>query len=126
MGKVVTLLRAENKRYTSPFGYIPVPGDKNIRLRMTMPDGYVTFAWATDDVWHEVPETIDASFLSDEACNEGWFTGTMVGLCCQDLTGSRKYADFDDFRMSNRVLTGADGAVVPMEATAGFVVPDDY
>lgn len=103
LGKVVTLLQAENKRYTSPFGYLPVPVGKPIRLRMTMTDGDVTFAWAADGVWHELPETIDASFLSDEACNEGWFTGTMVGLCCQDLTGSRKHADFDDFRLSNHL-----------------------
>lgn len=94
LGKVVTLLRAENKQYTSPFGYIPVAKNVPIRLRMTMTDGYVTFAYAADDEWHALPGTLDASFLSDESCSEGWFTGTMCGICCQDLTGSRLHADF--------------------------------
>lgn len=38
---------------------------------------------------------VNISFLSDEACREGWFTGTMIGICCQDLTGFGRYADFD-------------------------------
>jgi len=95
LGKVVTLLRAENKQYTYPCGYTPVPENRPIRLRMEMQNGYVTFAWAVDDEWHILAEGLDASFLSDEACNEGWFTGTMCGVCCQDLTGSRLHADFD-------------------------------
>ena len=44
---------------------------------------------------------LDASFLSDEACMEGWFTGAMAGLCCQDLTGNHLAADFDYFIMRN-------------------------
>lgn len=97
LGKVITLLQAENKRYTSPGGYVPVPEEKPITLRMTMTDGYVTFQWRTDDTWHTLVENLDASFLSDEACNDGWFTGVMCGVCCQDLTGSRLPADFDYF-----------------------------
>ncbi|MCM1175291.1 MAG: hypothetical protein NC341_09595 [Blautia sp.] len=42
---------------------------------------------------------INGSFLSDEACKEGWFTGTMIGICCQDLTGFGKHADFDWFEV---------------------------
>lgn len=98
-GKVLTLLKAENKQYTSPAGYISMPADQPIRLRMTIRDGYCTFAWAIDNAWHKLPGEIDASFLSDEACNDGWFTGTMVGLCCQDLTAMRTPADFDYFEM---------------------------
>lgn len=95
LGKVVTLLRAENKQYSYPCGYIPVPENQPIRLRIEMRNGYVTFAWAADQTWHTLAQDLDASFLSDEACTEGWFTGTMCGICCQDLTGSRMPADFD-------------------------------
>ena len=100
LGKVVTLLKAENKRYTSPYGYIPVPENCPIRLKITVRDGYAAFAWAADTQWHPMGDELDASFLSDEACNEGWFTGTMAGLCCQDLTGNRLPADFDFFEMN--------------------------
>ena len=99
LGRVITLLKAENKRYTYPFGYLPIPGDGPVRLKTTIHDGNAAFAWSAGDGWRSLGEEIDASFLSDEACNEGWFTGTMVGLCCQDLTGSRLPADFDDFEM---------------------------
>ena len=47
----------------------------------------------------EAGPVVNAGFLSDEACEEGWFTGTMIGICCQDLTGFGKYADFDWFEV---------------------------
>ena len=99
LGKVVTLLKAENKRYESPYGYMPVPEGGTIRLRMTIRDGDVSFAYAPGGEWVQLPGSIDASFLSDEACVEGWFTGTMAGLCCQDLTAAHLHADFDYFEM---------------------------
>jgi xylan 1,4-beta-xylosidase len=42
-----------------------------------------------------IGKVFDASILSDEYCREGKFTGAFVGLCCQDLTGSQRHADFD-------------------------------
>ena len=51
----------------------------------------------SEDHYQAIGPVMDASILSDEACTEGWFTRAMVGLCCQDLTGFRKNADFDFF-----------------------------
>ena len=99
LGKVITLLKAENKKYASPFGYIPVPENNPIKLRLVLNHGNVSFSWNTNAEWHSLGPETDASFLSDEACMEGWFTGTMVGLCCQDLTGFHQPADFDYFSM---------------------------
>ena len=99
LGKVITLLKAENKKYASPFGYIPVPEINPIKLRLVLNHGNVSFSWNTNAEWHSLGPETDASFLSDEACMEGWFTGTMVGLCCQDLTGFHQPADFDYFSM---------------------------
>lgn len=98
LGRVLTLLKAENKQYANPYGYIPVP-EGPVCLRMTLVAGEVSLAWKENKEWNELPGSMDTSFLSDEACNEGWFTGTMVGLCCQDLTGLRCPADFDYFYM---------------------------
>ena len=100
-GKVVTLLKAENKNYTSPYGYIPVPENCAVKLKMSVQDGTASFAWTADGLWHSMGDALDASFLSDEACREGWFTGAMAGLCCQDLTGGRLPADFDYFAERN-------------------------
>lgn len=57
---------------------------------------------------------LDASILSDEACNEGWFTGAMVGICCQDLTGFGTYADFDYFEYKATEMADA-GHTGPQE-----------
>ena len=98
LGKVVTLLTAENKRYAYPAGYIPVARQQAVRLRIRLDHDDAFCAYAVgDDEWHAIGGAIDATALSDEACAEGWFTGTMAGLCCQDLTGARQWADFDFF-----------------------------
>ena len=50
--------------------------------------------------WISVGCDFDASTLSDEFDEGGagaHFTGAFVGLCCQDLSGGRKAADFDYF-----------------------------
>jgi xylan 1,4-beta-xylosidase len=47
--------------------------------------------------WFPVYGELDASILSDEHATPIAFTGNMVGMACQDLTGSGKSADFDWF-----------------------------
>ena len=99
-GKCVTLLKAENKNYEYLTGYLPVPRGIPIELRASVKNFYFTFSYRLEGgTWQELAADIDGSFLSDEACAEGWFTGTMAGLCCQDLTGFGKYADFDRFEV---------------------------
>ncbi len=103
-GKCITLLKAENKRYEYLADYIPLESGRDmvlgLKLRGTKVQfyyGYRSDSGDGTDAPQEIGPCIDASFLSDEACREGWFTGTMIGICCQDLTGFGKYADFDWF-----------------------------
>ena len=97
-GKCVTLLKAENRTYEYLTGYIPVEEGRDTVLALSIEECMVQFYFGYRG---EVPEPfgppVNAGFLSDEACTEGWFTGTMIGICCQDLTGFGKYADFDYF-----------------------------
>ena len=103
-GKCITLLKAENKRYEYLTDYIPLKTGRDMVLGLKLRGTKVQFYYGyrsdsgdgTDDS-QEIGPCIDASFLSDEACREGWFTGTMIGICCQDLTGFGKHADFDWF-----------------------------
>lgn len=102
-GKCITLLKAENKKYEYLTEYIPIPENVPIYLRAVMKNGYLTFYYKLEGAeWIKLAEGLDGSFLSDEACTEGWFTGSMVGICCQDLTGFGKYADFDWFEVFER------------------------
>lgn len=58
------------------------------------------FFWKRPDEtrWHRIGPALDMHILSDEYMQrfgKDGFTGTFVGLCCQDLTGEGLYADFD-------------------------------
>lgn len=100
LGKCVTLLKAENKKYEYLTDYLPVEADRPVCLKLRIRESRVQFffGYGEDELEKTGPE-VNASFLSDEACEEGWFTGTMIGICCQDLTGFGKYADFDWFEV---------------------------
>ena len=54
---------------------------------------------AGDGEWRVLPGPLDASILSDEAAAPGTpnFTGAFIGICCQDLAGTLRPADFDYF-----------------------------
>lgn len=101
IGKCLTLLKAENRRYEYLADYLPVEENRDILLQLTIDGRWVQFrAGYRGGPLRPVGPLVDASFLSDEACREGWFTGTMIGLCCQDLTGFGQYADFDWFEVT--------------------------
>lgn len=99
MGKCISILRSENKQYSYPVGYVPVVRGEKLFFRVEVNRDKLQFYYAvgTDAQYKKLGEKFDCSFLSDEACTEGWFTGAMVGLCCQDLTGFGRYVDFDYF-----------------------------
>ena len=98
-GKCITILRAENKNYSYPIGFAAIPANCPVFLKVEVNFGQLQFSYSVQDEEHyqSIGESFDCSFLSDEACNQGWFTGAMVGICCQDLTGFGKHADFDFF-----------------------------
>ena len=100
VGKCITLLKAENKKYEYLTDYIPVREKEALYLKMETRNAMTRFYYGySEKGWQEIGPLINASFLSDEACSEGWFTGAMIGICCQDMTGFGRYADFDWFEV---------------------------
>lgn len=101
VGKCISLLKSENKNYEYLTDYLPLDGGRDVILHLTVRGGMAQFFYGYRDEQKlkKIGPCINASFLSDEACNEGWFTGAMIGICCQDLTGFGKYADFDWFEV---------------------------
>lgn len=99
LGKCISILKAENKSYSYPIGFVAILDKAPIFLKVEVNGDKLQFFYSLKDEKHYqcIGESVDCSFLSDEACNQGWFTGAMVGICCQDLTGFGKYADFDFF-----------------------------
>ena len=86
---------------------IPVPSGRPVHLRVEVDFERLRFGYRVDGVhgeWQWLPESFDASILSDE-CNapgHASFTGNFIGMACQDLAGTRKVADFDFFYYQER------------------------
>jgi len=88
--------------FTAP---IAIPAGP-IALRVEADYERLRFAYRLDGEggWTWLPETFDASILSDEASAPGQpnFTGAFVGMACQDLAGTARPADFDWFEYRER------------------------
>lgn len=98
IGKCITILRAENKTYSYPVGFEPLEKGKSLILEASVRNEKCQFYYGYDEgEMQKIGPEFETGFLSDEACQEGWFTGAMMGIACQDLTGFGLYADFDWF-----------------------------
>ncbi|MFW5899170.1 MAG: family 43 glycosylhydrolase, partial [Jiangellaceae bacterium] len=99
LGRCLGVAVCDNGRYDELLGRdIQLPGNGAVELRLTIDAEAGQFYWAPDGGdWQGIGPQWDASKLSDEYV-EGWgFTGAMVGICCQDLSGQFQPADFDWF-----------------------------
>jgi xylan 1,4-beta-xylosidase len=84
---------------------IRIAGGAPVDLRVEVDFERLRFAYRTDgQQWEWLPQQFDASILSDEATAPGLpnFTGSFVGVACQDLAGTARPADFDWFEYRER------------------------
>src|SRR5262249_24677660 len=84
---------------------ISLPAGVPVHLRVEVDFERLYFAYRLEgSEWLRLPDQFDASILSDEAAAPGSpnFTGAFVGMCCQDLSGSGRAADFDYFEYRER------------------------
>ena len=82
---------------------IALPHAGTVHLRASVEDDCLRFSWSLDGIdWQEIPVNIDCGALSDEAGHGANFTGTFIGVCCNDLGGTRKHADFDYLSVAAR------------------------
>jgi xylan 1,4-beta-xylosidase len=84
---------------------VPIAEGQPVHLRVEVDFERLHFAYRTEgEDWRWLPGHLDASILSDEAAAPGTpnFTGAFVGMCCQDLSGTRRPADFDYFLYRER------------------------
>ncbi|WP_246143973.1 glycoside hydrolase family 43 protein [Actinacidiphila oryziradicis] len=104
-GRVLRLGSLDFQTYTES-ATVPVAGDAPVHLRVDIDGPAVRFAWSLDgDRWEPIGPELDGSLLSDEYATRtvrdritNWgFTGSVVGLAAQDLTGGGLSADFDFF-----------------------------
>lgn len=105
--KLLQIISADNGVFTEALDNpIDISGNEKIWLKGKMQNESITFFFSKDgEHWSAIGGTFDASILSDDYVQHNGlldyraaFTGTFVGICCQDLTGHRLHADFDYFK----------------------------
>jgi xylan 1,4-beta-xylosidase len=97
--------QVQSDAFTAP---VPIPSGVPVELRVEVDFERLWFAYRiADGEWAKIPGPLDAGILSDEAAAPGTpnFTGAFVGVCCQDLAGTRGIADFDWFDYRERAYT---------------------
>jgi xylan 1,4-beta-xylosidase len=107
LGKHIRVMSAlpdqvQSDVFTAP---VAIPAGSPVELRVEVDFERLYFAWRLPNTeWRRLPGPQDASALSDEAAAPGTpnFTGAFVGVCCQDLAGTRLHADFDYFDYRER------------------------
>lgn len=85
--------------------------DGPIEMRASVVGDALRFHWRPHDVaeWQAVPGSFDITILSDEVTFPGLpnFTGTFIGMACQDSSGMATPADFSRFIYEGGEPSGA-------------------
>lgn len=103
-GKHIALITTKQGQYDELDGAVVVAeGWDNCYLKVSLFFDRVQFSCSKDgEAWTFVGSELDLGQLSDEYEGKLGFTGTMVGLCAQDLSGTKKHADFDYLRYTRK------------------------
>ena len=97
-GKVLGIVLTDNGNYDEPGGELAINDWPKVFLRAEIHRERLQFGASPDGVkWQNIGPVLDASKLSDDYAQG--FTGAMIGLCAQDLSGNRRTADFDYFEL---------------------------
>ena len=80
---------------------IELPGVGKVNLMVDFNRADIQFKYSLDgQVWQKAGSVLDGSILSDDYVQDAGlryrpaFTGSFVGVACQDLRGFKHYADF--------------------------------
>ncbi|QMV43989.1 glycoside hydrolase family 43 protein [Cohnella cholangitidis] len=100
LGKFLGIVRSVNGVIESlSDSEVSIDGTMRCRLKVVIEAEYAQFYYSLDDrEWHQIGSKLDILHLSDESKIALRFTGNFIGLCAQDLSGTRKHVDFDYFR----------------------------
>jgi xylan 1,4-beta-xylosidase len=102
LGRVLSIISCVLGHGTQPLGAgIVLPEEGEVFLKLTTQKEKAYFSYSLDNKdYKKVGKVLDATVLSDDyyaSTGHVMFTGAFIGICCQDLSGRRAYADFDYF-----------------------------
>jgi xylan 1,4-beta-xylosidase len=98
-GKVLGIVLTDDGVYDElTDSQIAVNDSKQVYLRASVDGVKLQFSASSDGKsWRDIGTVLDFSKLSDDYGSTLRFTGAMIGLCAQDVGGTRAIADFDYF-----------------------------
>ncbi|GIQ70591.1 glycoside hydrolase family 43 protein [Xylanibacillus composti] len=100
VGKVLGIIQSIAGQYDELLDEeVVVEGNERCYLKAVVHRERLQFHYSLDgEAWKNVGPAIGIRHLSDDYADLIRFTGNFVGVCVQDLAGTRKHADFDYFR----------------------------
>ncbi|WP_328492668.1 glycoside hydrolase family 43 protein [Streptomyces sp. NBC_00414] len=107
-GRVLGIVLTDDGAYSElPESELATDDWPSVHLRARFDEAELRFSASPDGMdWHPVGPVLDAGKLSDDHGSRLRFTGAFVGVCAQDLGGTRTPADFDWFEL--RELDGRE------------------
>jgi xylan 1,4-beta-xylosidase len=101
LGKVLGIVLTDDTAYDELIdSQIAIGNWKRCYLRAEIDRENLQFSASPDGVkWQLIGPVLDATKLSDDYGKSLHFTGAFIGLCAQDMGGTRAIADFDYFEM---------------------------
>jgi len=115
LGRVLGVVLTDDGAYDELIeSQVAINDWERVFLRAEIDRERLQFSAAPDGhAWQPIGPVLIASKLSDDYGGTLRFTGAMVGLCAQDVGGTRAHADFDYFdyqpRQSHGPLLGPSG-----------------
>ncbi|MEV7422376.1 glycoside hydrolase family 43 protein [Streptomyces sp. NPDC091212] len=102
-GRVLGLSITDDGVHTEPADCeVEVEDWPELLLRADFDGAELRFSASPDgEEWLRIGPVLDATKLSDDYGDRLRFTGAFVGVCAQDLGGTRAVADFDWFELTN-------------------------
>ena len=102
LGKILGIVLTDDGAYDELADSQIVIGDwRQVFLRAEVERERLQFSASPDGkAWQNIGPVLDMSKLSDDYGSTLRFTGSMVGLCAQDVGGTQAVADFDYFDYS--------------------------
>ncbi|MHA6530579.1 glycoside hydrolase family 43 protein [Paenibacillus sp. BAC0078] len=99
LGKCLGIVRSIDGVYEdSMFDQVPLPAATDCRLKVVINREFAQFYYCIGDTsWEKIGQSMEIYHLSDDFPAYIRFTGTFIGMCAQDLSGSCHFADFDYF-----------------------------
>lgn len=100
LGKCLGIIQSKHGQYDELLASDVPLLDGPCRLKAVIEREWLQFWYSQpqqSEEWIKIGDRIDITHLSDESGDYIKFTGTFIGVCVQDLSGTRKHADFDYF-----------------------------